>query len=74
MWSHACMHDCVPPAMPAQAREWYREDLVGAALAASGVTRESVFITSKLHPRHIGYQRTLDHFNTSLTGRAVGGH
>jgi hypothetical protein len=34
-----------------QAQEWYREDLVGQALLKSGVPREQVFLTSKLHPR-----------------------
>ncbi|PNH08301.1 Aldo-keto reductase family 4 member C9, partial [Tetrabaena socialis] len=109
----------------AQAREWYREDLVGQALAgflgaASGaeapaaaerlgaqqgggaaggrsllaagagatdggsvvmdarrgaggssapggaVRRKHLFLTSKLHPRHLGYETTLRQFNASL--------
>lgn len=37
-----------------QAQEWYREDLVSAALQRSGVARGNVFLTSKLHPRHHG--------------------
>jgi hypothetical protein len=32
----------------AMAREWYREDLVGAAVRASGVERERVFLTTKV--------------------------
>lgn len=42
----------------AMAPEWYREDLVGEALARSGVPREELFITTKLHPRHHGYRST----------------
>lgn len=43
----------------AQAREWYREDLVGAAIAASGADRERLFLVSKVHPRNLGYWNTL---------------
>ncbi|KAG2439469.1 hypothetical protein HXX76_004823 [Chlamydomonas incerta] len=69
----------------AQAREWYREDLVGRALnrfleaapaanasaagagaGAKSVRREDVFVTSKLHPRHLGYEVTLRQFNETL--------
>eukprot|EP00884_Botryococcus_braunii_P006785 jgi/Botrbrau1/16107/Bobra.7_2s0071.1 len=50
----------------AQAREWYREDLVGEALAESGLERRDVFITSKMHPRHHGYDSTLRQFEESL--------
>jgi len=49
-----------------QAREWYREDLVGNALNASSLTRESVFLTTKIHPRHFGSTVTLDVFANSL--------
>jgi diketogulonate reductase-like aldo/keto reductase len=42
----------------AQAGEWYREDSVGAALHKSGVRREQVFVTTKVHPRHLGYDTT----------------
>lgn len=94
----------------AQAREWYREDLVGAALGqhlaeqgqqgqgqqpggglglrgggtgrkgpGGGVggawvrggparRREDVFVTSKLHPRHLGFDVTLRQFNQTLKG------
>lgn len=34
----------------AQAREWYREDLVGEALQKSSVPRSDLFITSKCAP------------------------
>ncbi|KAL6769178.1 hypothetical protein ACKKBF_B17780 [Auxenochlorella protothecoides x Auxenochlorella symbiontica] len=50
----------------AQAREWYREDLVGEGLAASGVPRSQVFLTSKLHPRNLGYWNTLSMVRQSL--------
>ena len=50
----------------AQAREWYREDLVGNAVAKSGVAREALFLTSKLHPRHLGTNATLRQFQASL--------
>lgn len=44
----------------AQAREWYDEPGVGRGLAdavAEGhASREDVFVTSKLHPRHLGAQ------------------
>ncbi|GLI70356.1 hypothetical protein VaNZ11_015118 [Volvox africanus] len=85
----------------AQAREWYREDLVGVAVneylkdvatsvhqgkdggtaiggarvdsgigvvaGSSGVVRrEDIFVTSKLHPRHLGYKATLRQFNATL--------
>jgi diketogulonate reductase-like aldo/keto reductase len=52
----------------AQAREWYREDLVGRALAqVPQVARTQLFLTSKLHPRHLGYQKAKLMFQQSLT-------
>lgn len=52
----------------AQARAWYREDLVGKALRErrGRVPREDVFLTSKLHPIHFGFNRTLAQFQQSL--------
>jgi diketogulonate reductase-like aldo/keto reductase len=50
----------------AQAREWYREDLVGKALADYGAVREDLFLTSKLHPRDHGFQRTIQKVEESL--------
>eukprot|EP01062_Namystynia_karyoxenos_P036341 TRINITY_DN26468_c0_g1_i1.p1 TRINITY_DN26468_c0_g1~~TRINITY_DN26468_c0_g1_i1.p1 ORF type:complete len:388 (+),score=108.04 TRINITY_DN26468_c0_g1_i1:76-1164(+) len=52
----------------AQAREWYREDLVGEGLEESGALarRGELFITSKIHPRHLGYERTREAFGASL--------
>jgi diketogulonate reductase-like aldo/keto reductase len=39
---------------PRQAREWYREDLVGRGVRQGGVAREGLFLTSKIHPRDLG--------------------
>mmetsp|Transcript_1888 Transcript_1888/g.5511 ORF Transcript_1888/g.5511 Transcript_1888/m.5511 type:complete len:403 (-) Transcript_1888:530-1738(-) len=50
----------------AQAQEWYREDLVSAALQRSGVARGNVFLTSKLHPRHHGTVSASRQLNQSL--------
>ncbi|KAK9901257.1 hypothetical protein WJX75_002791 [Coccomyxa subellipsoidea] len=55
----------------AQAQEWYREDLVGQALLKSGVPREQVFLTSKLHPRHHGRDEAMIQFTKSLSALAV---
>ena len=49
----------------AQAREWYREDLVGRGIAQAmaldaGLRREHLFLTSKLHPRHLGRSVQVD--------------
>eukprot|EP00850_Spirogloea_muscicola_P004036 SM000017S02776 [mRNA] locus=s17:171261:174279:- [translate_table: standard] len=51
----------------AQAREWYREDLVGDAIWRSGAPRHELFLVSKLHPRHLGFASTIEHFEDSLT-------
>jgi len=52
----------------AQAREWYREDLLGQALAEPlAQQRESLFITSKMHPRHLGYNTTLAQVRQTLS-------
>ena len=52
----------------AQAPEWYREDLVGLALEESKnvVKRKDVFVTTKIHPRHLG-RKGMDIIETSLT-------
>lgn len=50
----------------AQAREWYREDLVGEGIVASGIPRSDLFITSKLHPRHFGYNSSIIQFELTL--------
>lgn len=49
-----------------QAAEWYNEAELGEALAATTVKREDIFITTKLHPRDLGEQSTLDAFPNSL--------
>ena len=49
----------------AQAPEWYREELVGEALAESNVKRKDVFVTTKIHPRHLG-RKGMDLIETSL--------
>jgi diketogulonate reductase-like aldo/keto reductase len=52
----------------AQAREWYREDLVGQALREPlSQDRESLFITSKLHPRHLGECHHMVHYVSALS-------
>jgi hypothetical protein len=53
-WQFRC---CILP-IELQAREWYREDLVGQAIADSGVRRDSLFLTSKLHPRDLAQAST----------------
>ena len=41
----------------AQAREWYREDLVGNAVARSGVSREALFLHLEAAPAAPGLRR-----------------
>lgn len=52
----------------AQAREWYREDLVGAAVRAvsSTIPRDQIFITTKVHPRDLGSHATKAAIEKSL--------
>ncbi len=50
----------------AQAREWYREDLVGQALRDAPVPRHALFITSKIHPRHLGFDASAARLASSL--------
>ncbi len=45
--------------------EWYREDLVGQAVIESGIPREELFLTSKLHPRHHGYDSAMIQVSTT---------
>ena len=54
-----------------QAPEWYREDLVGQAVIESGIPREELFLTSKLHPRHHGYDAAMIQFTRSISALAV---
>ena len=39
----------------AQATEWYDEASVARALNATGLPRSAFFVTTKLHPRDLGY-------------------
>ncbi|KAL3147234.1 hypothetical protein ABBQ32_002729 [Trebouxia sp. C0010 RCD-2024] len=50
----------------AQAPEWYREDLVGQAIHNSSTPRSTLFLTTKLHPRHHGFNSTLRQMQTSF--------
>jgi diketogulonate reductase-like aldo/keto reductase len=43
----------------AQATEWYDEAAVGNALNSSGVPRSELFVTTKIHPRDMTYDRTV---------------
>eukprot|EP00892_Ulva_mutabilis_P002770 jgi/Ulvmu1/12494/UM009_0147.1 len=51
----------------AEAREWYREDLLGKALSMSPVPRDQIFITTKVHPKHLGYKSTIEAVTASLS-------
>ncbi|KAL0046889.1 hypothetical protein WJX82_000971 [Trebouxia sp. C0006] len=50
----------------AQAPEWYREDLVGQAIQENGTPRAALFLTTKLHPRHHGFNNTLRQMRSSF--------
>lgn len=50
----------------AQATEWYNEKAVGRAIRSSNIRRDELFLVSKLHPRHLGYDVTREQFSTSL--------
>ena len=43
----------------AQAQEWYDEAAVARALNATGAPRSALFVTTKVHPRDLGYDATL---------------
>ena len=49
-----------------QAPEWYREDLLGQALHDSSISRSNLFLTTKLHPRHHGFNSTLKQMQSSF--------
>lgn len=44
----------------------YNEEHVGVALEESGIPREEIFIVSKVHPRFLGYEETLQSVEESL--------
>ena len=53
----------------AQAREWYREDLVGEAVLKwkeDHEEEEDLFLVTKIHPRDFGEQRTKDAVRLSI--------
>jgi diketogulonate reductase-like aldo/keto reductase len=41
------------------------------AVQKSGIAREEIFITTKIHPRHLGYQAALRAFESSLRNFAT---
>jgi diketogulonate reductase-like aldo/keto reductase len=57
----------------AQAVEWYREDEAGSGMHTflggnsntGSLTREDIFVTTKMHPRNLGFEATLAAFKTS---------
>ena len=49
----------------------YNEQHVGLALEESGLPREDVFIVSKVHPRFLGYQETVESVEESLKNLKV---
>lgn len=51
----------------AQATEWYDEVAVGRAIRKSGVSRDEIFVTTKIHPKNFGYARTSASIEESLS-------
>lgn len=49
------------------AKLYHNESGVGRALAATGVPREEIFVTTKVWPTEFGAQETVDSFNASMT-------
>ena len=49
----------------------YNEEQVGFALQESGISREEIFIVSKVHPRFLGYKETLQSVEESLKNLKV---
>ena len=45
----------------------YDEEQVGEAVQESGIPREDIFIVSKIHPRFLGYDETLQSVEESLS-------
>lgn len=43
----------------ARATEWYSEDQLALSIAASSIPRSELFITTKIHPRDLGYNETM---------------
>ena len=47
------------------AKAYNNENLVGKAVKTCGIAREDLFITSKLYPEDMGYEKTLKAFDKS---------
>lgn len=58
-------HPCLSQS-PASGRSLPARAHALQALANSTLAREDVFLTTKIHPRHLGYQATLDALEASL--------
>lgn len=43
---------------PTQATEWYDEISVGRAINSSNISRREFFVTTKVHPRNLGFEAT----------------
>mmetsp|Transcript_49943 Transcript_49943/g.63981 ORF Transcript_49943/g.63981 Transcript_49943/m.63981 type:complete len:400 (+) Transcript_49943:24-1223(+) len=50
----------------AQAREWYDEESVAKSLVSSDIDFKELFITTKIHPRDLGYENTMKAVETSI--------
>ena len=44
----------------------YNESAVGQALKSSGIDRSDVFIVSKIHPKNLGFDTTIESVQKSL--------
>ncbi len=53
----------------------HAEELIGRAVRAAGISREKLFITSKVSPEHLGYEDVLRCCGNSLqsTGHGISG-
>ena len=49
----------------AMAKEWYDEGAAAAALHTASIARGDVFVTTKLHAKHHGYESALAHVRAS---------
>ena len=59
------MHNCFVLRMIDSAQA-YNESAVGYALKSSGIDRSSVFIVSKVHPKNLGFDTTIESVHESL--------
>ena len=44
----------------------YNESGVGIAIESSGIDRKEIFIVSKIHPKNLGYETTIQSVHESL--------